>query len=307
MKRLDTLDKLTGKQVYGADLKMPGMLSAADQGLPGARRQDQELRRRQGHEHAGRQEGRAGRRHGVAVVADTWWQAKTALDALPIVWDEGENAKVSSATIAEWLKAGLDAREAFVGNQNGDAKARSPARPRRSRRSTPIRTRTTPRMEPMNATALYTADKCEVWGPTQNGEAAFAAAAGGVGPAGQQMRRAQASHLGGGFGRRGAFQDYVTQAVHIAKQMPGTPVKLLWSREEDMTHGRYHPVMQCKLAGGFEPGQQPDRPAHAAFRPIDPGQRASRNRLNKGRTRSPSRASCRATASTRSATRSRTC
>ena len=59
-------------------------------------------------------------------------------------------------------------------------------------------------------------------------------------------------NLGGGFGRRGAFQDYVTQAVLIAKEMPGTPVKLLWSREEDMAHGRYHPVMQCKLTGGLD-------------------------------------------------------
>src|SRR5207247_277809 len=60
--------------------------------------------------------------------------------------------------------------------------------------------------------------------------------------------------LGGGFGRRGAFHDYVTQAVLIAKQMPGTPVKLLWTREEDMQHGRYHPVMQCKLVGAFDAG-----------------------------------------------------
>jgi isoquinoline 1-oxidoreductase beta subunit len=58
--------------------------------------------------------------------------------------------------------------------------------------------------------------------------------------------------IGGGFGRRGAFHDYVTQAVLIAKQMPGTPVKLLWSREEDMRHGRYHPVTQCKLVGAFD-------------------------------------------------------
>ena len=57
--------------------------------------------------------------------------------------------------------------------------------------------------------------------------------------------------LGGGFGRRG-MTDYVRQAVAIAKQMPGTPVKLLWSREEDMPHGRYHPVTQCKLTGAFD-------------------------------------------------------
>ena len=188
---------------------------------------------------------------GVAVVADTWWHAKTALDALPVVWDEGENAKVSSASIAEVLKAGLDAEQAFVGNQNGDAKAAiaSAAKKVEAVYAYPYQNHAT--MEPMNATALYTADKCEVWGPTQNGEAAFAAilAASGL-PA--DKCEVYKLHLGGGFGRRGAFQDYVHQAVLIAKQMPGTPVKLLWSREEDMTHGRYHPVMQCKLIGGFD-------------------------------------------------------
>ncbi len=106
-------------------------------------------------------------------------------------------------------------------------------------------------MEPMNATARYTADRCEVWVPTQDGEASFAAvlAASGL-PA--DKCDVYKLNLGGGFGRRGAFQDYVTQAVLIAKQMPGTPVKLLWSREEDMLHGFYHPVMQCKLVGGFD-------------------------------------------------------
>src|SRR6185503_17857508 len=106
-------------------------------------------------------------------------------------------------------------------------------------------------MEPMNATARYTPEKCEVWVPTQDGEASFAAllAASGL-PA--DKCEVYKINLGGGFGRRGAFQDYVTQAVLIAKQIPGTPVKLLWSREEDMVQGRYHPIMQCKLVGGFD-------------------------------------------------------
>ena len=87
--------------------------------------------------------------------------------------------------------------------------------------------------------------------PTQDGEASFAAllAASGL-PA--DKCDVYKINLGGGFGRRGAFQDYVTQAVQIAKQMPGTPVKLLWSREEDMLQGRYHPIMQCKLTGGLD-------------------------------------------------------
>ena len=103
----------------------------------------------------------------------------------------------------------------------------------------------------MNATALWTPDKCEVWTPTQNGEAALAAAAeaSGLPIAKVDVHKI---HLGGGFGRRGAFHDYVRQAVAIAKQMPGTPIKLIWTREEDMMHGAYHPVTQCKLVGGLD-------------------------------------------------------
>jgi len=187
---------------------------------------------------------------GVAVVADTWWQAKMALDALPIVWDEGENAKVSSASIAEWLKAGLDADQAFVGNQNGDAKAAlaNAAKKVEAVYSYPYQNHAT--MEPMNATALYTADKCQVWCPTQNGDAALAAVIEASDLPAPKCDVHKVT-LGGGFGRRG-FTDFVRQAVAIAKQMPGTPVKLLWSREEDMTHGRYHPVTQAKMVGGFD-------------------------------------------------------
>src|SRR5205814_2285670 len=110
----------------------------------------------------------------VAVVADTWWQAKTALDQLPIVWDEGPNAKVSSASIAEILKAGLDADQAYVGNENGDAKAAiaGAAKKIEAVYSYPYQNHVC--MEPMNATARYTPDRCEVWVPTQDGEASFA-------------------------------------------------------------------------------------------------------------------------------------
>src|SRR5260370_4886571 len=105
-------------------------------------------------------------------------------------------------------------------------------------------------MEPMNDTALYTSDKGEVWCGTQNGEAAFAAVLEASGlPAGNCDVHKQM--LGGGFGRRGQT-DYVRQAVAIAKQVPGTPIKLLWSREEDMQHGKYHPITQCKLTGAFD-------------------------------------------------------
>jgi isoquinoline 1-oxidoreductase beta subunit len=106
-------------------------------------------------------------------------------------------------------------------------------------------------MEPMNATAVWTAERCEVWTPTQNGEAALAATAEAAGLPPRQCE-VHKIHLGGGFGRRGAVHDWVRQTVAIARQMPGTPIKLIWSREEDMTHGLYHPVTQCKLVGALD-------------------------------------------------------
>jgi isoquinoline 1-oxidoreductase beta subunit len=104
----------------------------------------------------------------------------------------------------------------------------------------------------MNATVRWTPERCEMWGPTQNGEGAFAQvlAASGLDADKVDVHNVM---LGGGFGRRGTYpDDYVTQAVLIAKQMPGTPIKMLWSREEDMAHGKYHPVMQCKMVGGLD-------------------------------------------------------
>ena len=250
LKRLDTIEKLTGKLVYGIDVTLPGMLNACIKDCPvfGGKVQSFDAEKVTGMKGV-KKVVRVGE-SGVAVVADTWWQAKTALDALPIVWDEGENAKVSSASIAEWLKAGLDAEQAFVGNQNGDAKSAlaNAAKKVEAVYSYPYQNHAT--MEPMNTTAFYTADKCEVWCPTQNGDTALAAVieASGLPAPKCDVHKVP---LGGGFGRR-TFTDYIRQAVAIAKEMPGTPVKLLWSREEDMTHGHYHPVTQAKLVGGFD-------------------------------------------------------
>src|SRR5215468_5622767 len=142
--------------------------------------------------------------------------------------------------------------QAFVGNQNGDVKAAlaNAAKKVEAVYSYPFQNHAC--MEPMNAMALYTPDRCDVWGPTQNGEGAFAAVVAASGLPADKVD-VHKTMLGGGFGRRGPYaDDYVTQAVLIAKQIPGTPIKLLWSREEDMLHGRYHPVMQCKLVGGFD-------------------------------------------------------
>ncbi|MHC2336101.1 xanthine dehydrogenase family protein molybdopterin-binding subunit [Bradyrhizobium sp. USDA 4454] len=251
LKRLDTVDKTTGKMIYGIDVKLPGMLNAAIKDCPvfGGKVKSFDEAKIAGMKGVTKVVPVGD--SAVAVVADTWWHAKTALDALPIVWDEGDNAKVSSETIAKWLAEGLDnAQPAYVGNQNGDAKAAiaSAAKKVEAVYSYPYQNHAT--MEPMNATALYTPDKCEVWCGTQNGEAAFAAALEASGLPADKVD-VHKLMLGGGFGRRG-MTDYVRQAVAIAKQMPGTPIKLLWSREEDMQHGKYHPITQCKLTGAFD-------------------------------------------------------
>ena len=124
VKRLDTVDKTTGAMIYGADVKLPGMLNAAIKDCPvfGGKLKSFDEAKVMGMKGV-KKVVRVGDST-VAVVADTWWHAKTALDALPIVWDEGENAKVSSESIAKWLAEGLDnAQPAYIGNQNGDAKA----------------------------------------------------------------------------------------------------------------------------------------------------------------------------------------
>lgn len=249
--RLDTVDKTTGAQVYGMDLKLPGMLNAAIKDCPvfGGKVKSFDaaaIEKRPGVKKVVQVGDSA-----VAVVADTWWRARTALDALPIVWDEGPNAKLSSADIAAMLKEGLDAPDAVVGNSNGDARAAIASAKRKVEAvySYPFQNHAT--MEVMNATARWTPERCEVWTPTQNGEAALAAASEAAGLPAAKCD-VYKLHLGGGFGRRGAVHDWVRQAVAIAKELPGTPVKLLWTREEDMQHGRYHPITQCKLTAGLD-------------------------------------------------------
>jgi isoquinoline 1-oxidoreductase beta subunit len=252
LKRLDTADKVTGKQVYASDLKLPGMLNATIKESPvfGGKVRSFD---------ADKVKGMPGVRHvlkvgdtAVAVVADTWWQAKKALDALPVVWDEGPNANVSSASIAKMLEEGLSADQAFVGNEAGDAKKALASAAKRVEAvySYPFQNHAC--MEVMNCTARYTPERCEVWAPTQDGQSTFAAVLTESGLPADKCE-VYKINLGGGFGRRsGLHQDWARQAVRIAKQVPGVPVKLLWSREEDMRQGRYHPVMQCKLTGGFD-------------------------------------------------------
>jgi isoquinoline 1-oxidoreductase beta subunit len=244
-------DKVTGKQIYAIDLKMPGMLVATIKESPvfGGKVKSYDASKASNMKGVKKvvQVGDSA----IAVVADTFWQAKTALDAVSISWDNGANGDVSSATIKKMLEGGLTANDAFVGNSNGNAQEAisKASKTIEATYSYPYLNHAT--LEPQTATAKWTPDSCEAWVPTQDGEASLAAviAASGL-PA--EKCNAYKVNLGGGFGRRGAFQDYTTQAVNIAKQMPGTPIKLIWTREEDMTQGRYHPVMMCKMTAALD-------------------------------------------------------
>ena len=251
LKRLDTVDKITGKQLYSMDVKRPGMLNAAIKESPvfGGKVKSFDAAKVTGMKGVKKvvQVGDSA----VAVVADTWWQAKTAL-----------------VGAADRLGRGAE-RQGLERNHRRHAQGR----PRRPGEHSSATSRATPRppspaaakkveavyaypfqnhaaMEPMNATALYTADKCEVWTSIQNGEAALAAAAEA---SGLPVEKCDVHNtiLGGGFGRR-ARSEYVSHAVRIAKEMPGTPIKLIKSREDDTANGVYHPITQCKLIGALD-------------------------------------------------------
>ncbi len=250
VKRLDTKEKLSGKLTYAIDVVLPDMLNASIAQCPvfGGKLKSFD---------ADKIKTMPGVRHvvpvgdaAVAVVADKWYQANTALKALPIVWDEGANAAVDSKQIDLFLSAGLDAKDAALGQKKGDVEAglKGAAKVVEAVYASPFQNHAT--LEPMNCTAKFADNKVEIWVASQNGDASLAAAAeaGGVPLSNVKVNKL---HLGGGFGRRG-MQDYTTQAVLIAKQIPGRPIKLIWSREEDMQQGRYRPITQAKLKAGLD-------------------------------------------------------
>jgi isoquinoline 1-oxidoreductase subunit beta len=251
LKRLDTADKLDGSKIFAIDLKLQGMLCAAIKDCPvfGGKLKSYDESKIAGM--PGVKKVVRVKDTGVAVVADTWWRAKKALDALPIVWEEGPNASQSSATIAEMLKEGLTATATNGERKNGDAlKAIDEAAKKvEAVYATPFLAHAP--MEMMNCTVKLSADRADAWVPTQNLEASLAALseASGIPLDKCEIHR---HDLGGGFGRRGGTQDYVHQAVEIAKAFPDTPIKLLWSREEDQAHDFYRPISQCKMSAGID-------------------------------------------------------
>ena len=264
MARIDTNEKLNGSLVYSADIQLPNMLCAAIKDCPvfGGKLvsyDEAAIKNMRGVKGVVRVEAKGGI-SAVAVVADTWWRAKTALDKLPIVWDEGANASVSSKTIAAHLQSGIDAvvtLGSVAGRVEGDALGAIAKSAKKVEATYFMPFVSHAPMEPMGATVKLTAAadgklaKAECWVGTQNGEASHAALAEAAGLKLEQCD-VYKMDIGGGFGRRGGNQDYVFQALEIAKKFMGTPVKLMWSREEDQTHDFYRPITAAKLAAGLD-------------------------------------------------------
>jgi len=248
--RFDIPDKTTGKQIYTADVRLPGLVHASIAQCPvfGGKVKafdDSKIKSMRGVKKVVRGE------DWVAVVADNWWRANQALKQISIEWDVGENGSVSSESIMRFLRTGIDAKEAPVARKDGDfdKAIAGAAKVIEAEYYAPYMTHAT--MEPQTATALVRDGKVEVWVGTQNGETSIAAAAEASGVALENVY-VHKMHAGGGFGRRVAHQDYTKQAVLIAQSMPGTPVSLQWSREEDIQQGRYRPVALVKLRGGLD-------------------------------------------------------
>jgi isoquinoline 1-oxidoreductase beta subunit len=248
--RFDIPDKTTGKQIYAADVRLPGMVHASVVQCPvfGGKLKSFDESRVKGMR--GVKSVVAGD-DWVAVVADNWWRANQALKALPVEWDVGENGNVSSESIMQFLRTGIEAKDAPVARKDGDAAGAlaGAAKVIEAEYHAPYLNHAT--MEPQTATALVTDDRVEVWVGTQNGEATIAAASETAGIPLENVY-VHKMHAGGGFGRRGPHQEYTKQAVKIAQTMRGTPVRLQWSREEDMRQGRYRPVALVKLRAGLD-------------------------------------------------------
>jgi isoquinoline 1-oxidoreductase beta subunit len=246
-KRLDTPDKVNGKALFGIDVKIPGMKIAAVAACPVfggklARVIDDKAIAIMGVRQAVRLD------DAVAVIADHMWAAIQGLAALDIEWDEGPNANASSAGIVRQMDTASQ-NSGIIGRMDGDVAKAMTGAAKRVEAVYQVPFLAHAAMEPMNCTVHVRKDGCEVWVGSQVVSRAQAAAAEVTG---LPLERVQVHNhlLGGGFGRR-LEVDYVTQAVRIAKQVDG-PVKVVWTREEDIQHDVYRPYYYDRMAAGLD-------------------------------------------------------
>jgi isoquinoline 1-oxidoreductase beta subunit len=235
--RVDTPDKVTGRGIYGIDVKVPGLLVANVQRCPvfGGKVASFD---------ATKAKAVKGVRDvvqvssGVAVVANSYWAAKKGREALKITWDEGPNAQLTSAEITR-LYGEAAKQPGPVARKEGDAAGvlTGAAKTLDAVYEVPFLAHAT--MEPMNCTAHVRNDQCEVWVGTQN-QTGTQRTAMRISGLPRESVKVNTMLLGGGFGRRGE-QDFVADAVETSKAV-GAPVKVIWSREDDIQHGHYRPA-----------------------------------------------------------------
>ncbi|MGH8807896.1 MAG: molybdopterin cofactor-binding domain-containing protein, partial [Noviherbaspirillum sp.] len=186
---------------------------------------------------------------GVAVIAKTWWQAKLAVAALPVVWDEGPHAKLSSEEISRELADALDAESGFTYYRTGDqAAAQNAVKKINADYAAPFLAHAA--LEPVNCTAQVKDGKLTLWVSTQVPTLAVSAAAKAAQLAPEQVTL-HATYIGGGFGRR-LETDMVTQAVAIALEAAGAPVQVIWDREQDIAHDVYRPAALARFSAALD-------------------------------------------------------
>jgi isoquinoline 1-oxidoreductase beta subunit len=252
IKRLDTAVKVTGKAQYGIDVELPGMLIASLVQCPvlGGKPlsvDDSKAKSMPGVKAVVKID------DGVAVVAQTYWQAKVARDALKVTWDEGPGAKLSSASISQSLRDALTKPTASV-KKIGDAAASMATAAKKVEATYELPFLAHATMEPMNFTADVRPDRCDLYGPTQFPQLAEGVAMQITGLPKEKVT-VHTTFLGGGFGRR-IDVDFIVQAVQISKAV-GKPVKLIWSREDDMTHDFYRPVSLNTMSAALDASGTP--------------------------------------------------
>jgi isoquinoline 1-oxidoreductase subunit beta len=248
--RLDAMDKVIGKPIYAGDVRLPGMLFAAVAACPSFGGRIESFDASRILSMPGVQQVVSVNDTAVAVLADTWWHAKRARDSLDISWDRSAAQGLSTPTMRADFARGLDSDDAPVGHRLGNvnqslASARTLIQ---AEYEAPYLAHAT--MEPQTCVAHVKDGRAEVWAPTQNGEGTLrnVAAALNIDVSKVTVHKC---HLGGGFGRRGLAQDWARMAALIAKQID-RPIMMLWSREEDVRHDCYRPMVLARLVAGFD-------------------------------------------------------
>ncbi|OGT36004.1 MAG: hypothetical protein A2W28_08825 [Gammaproteobacteria bacterium RBG_16_51_14] len=248
IKRTDSFAKATGRAGFGIDTRVEGMVHAAVKQSPVFGGSVLAFDKAAIMQEPGviAVEEIPG---GIAVIADLFWHARSALDKLPVTFDDGENRHFSDKQYLQKIQSRLD-DAGFTAEQEGDVVTalQGAAKTIQADYDAPFLAHAT--MEPMNCTAQVVDGRCIVWAPNQAADsvAATAASITGLPLASIEVRT---PFLGGGFGRR-FITDYVAQAVTLANKLGGKPVKVLWTREEDTQHDFYRPLTAARYRAGFD-------------------------------------------------------